>query len=56
MVRDYFHVLVVDLASGKGKVANVSGRDEPGGGSGWPLCFSTKYGKADRPWTTRSSR
>ena len=50
MIRDYFRVLVVDLASGKGKVANVSGRDEVAGGSGLGALLFTKYGKADRPW------
>jgi hypothetical protein len=34
MIRDHFRVLVVDLTTGKGKVANVAGRDEVAGGSG----------------------
>jgi aldehyde:ferredoxin oxidoreductase len=50
MIRDYFRVLVVDLASGKGKVANVPGRDEVAGGSGLGALLFTMYGKADRPW------
>ena len=50
MIRDYFRVLVVDLASGKGKVANVPCRDEVAGGSGLGALLFTKYGKADRPW------
>ena len=50
MIRDYFRVLVVDLATGKGKVANVPGRDEVAGGSGLGALLFTKYGKADRPW------
>ena len=50
MIRDYFRVLVVDLASGKGKVANVPGREEVGGGSGLGALLFTDYGKADRPW------
>ena len=45
-----FRVLVVDLATGKGKVANVPGRDEVAGGSGLGALLFTKYGKADRPW------
>ncbi len=50
MIRDYFRVLVVDLATGKGKVANVPGRDEVAGGSGLGALLFTMYGKADRPW------
>jgi len=50
MIRDYFRVLVVDLASGKGKVATVSGRDEVAGGSGLGALLFTKYGRVDKPW------
>jgi aldehyde:ferredoxin oxidoreductase len=50
MIRNYFLVLVVDLATGKGKVANVSGRNEVAGGSGLGALLFTKYGKADRSW------
>jgi aldehyde:ferredoxin oxidoreductase len=50
MIRDYFRVMMVDLATGKGKVANVPGRDEVAGGSGLGALLFTKYGKADKPW------
>ncbi len=50
MIRDHFRVLVVDLATGKGKVVKVPGRDEVAGGSGLGALLFTKYGKADRPW------
>jgi aldehyde:ferredoxin oxidoreductase len=50
MIRDYFRVLIVDLATGKGKVANVAGRDEVAGGSGLGALLFTKFAKADRPW------
>lgn len=50
MIRDYFRVLVVDLASGKGKVTNVPGRDEVAGGSGLGALLFNTYGKPDKPW------
>ena len=50
MIRDYFRVLVVDLVSGKGKMANVPGRDEVAGGSGLGALLFTKYGRVDQPW------
>jgi len=50
MIRDYFRVLVVDLASGKGKVENLPGRDEVAGGSGLGALLFTKYGQVNSPW------
>jgi len=32
MIRDYFRVLIVDLATGRGSVANLEGRDAFAGG------------------------
>ena len=50
MIREHFRVLVVDLTSGKGKVAQVLGRDEVAGGSGLGALLFNKYGQADQPW------
>ena len=44
---------MVDLATGKGKVADIPGRDEVAGGSGLGALLFTKYGKADKPWDDR---
>jgi aldehyde:ferredoxin oxidoreductase len=41
---------VVDLASGKGKVENLSGRDEVAGGSGLTALLFSKYAKPGQPW------
>ncbi len=50
MIRDYFRVLVVDLNSGKGKVAKVEGRNEFAGGSGLGALLFSIHGLADKPW------
>lgn len=50
MIRDYFRVLVVDLASGKGSVAKIEGRNKFAGGSGLGALLFDMYGHADRPW------
>ncbi|WP_320171648.1 aldehyde ferredoxin oxidoreductase N-terminal domain-containing protein [Maridesulfovibrio sp.] len=50
MIRDYFRVLVVDLATGRGSVAKVEGRNEFAGGSGLGALLFELYGHADRPW------
>jgi aldehyde:ferredoxin oxidoreductase len=50
MIRDHFRILVVDLASGKGTVATVDGRDSVAGGSGLAALLFNKYGHPDRPW------
>jgi aldehyde:ferredoxin oxidoreductase len=34
MIRDHFRILTVDLATGKGKIVNLGGRDTEAGGSG----------------------
>jgi len=50
MIRDFFRVMVVDLTTGKGKVASIEGRNEFAGGSGLGALLFTKYGHAKRPW------
>ncbi len=50
MIRDHFRVLTVDLASGKGQVANLEGRDQVAGGSGLAALIYQKFGKPDAPW------
>ena len=35
MIRDHFRILTVDLATGKGKVVTMDGRDTEAGGSDW---------------------
>ncbi len=50
MIRDYFRVLIVDLDSGKGSVAQIEGRNEFAGGSGLGALLFDMYGHADRPW------
>ncbi len=50
MIRDYFRVLLVDLATGKGNVAKVEGRNEYAGGSGLGALLFSIYGHPTRPW------
>lgn len=50
MIRDYFRVMVVDLASGKGNVLDIGGRDTVAGGSGLAAELFRKYGKPGQPW------
>ncbi len=50
MIRDYFRVLIVDLATGKGNVVNVDGRNEFVGGSGLGALLFSLYGHAERSW------
>jgi aldehyde:ferredoxin oxidoreductase len=50
MIRDHFRILVVDLASKKGAIATVDGRDSVAGGSGLAALLFTKYGDPNRPW------
>lgn len=50
MIRDYFRVMVVDLAFGRGSVVDLGGRDTVAGGSGLAAELFSKYGKPDRPW------
>lgn len=50
MIRDFFRVLIVDLATGKGNVVNVEGRNEFVGGSGLGALLFSLYGYTQRPW------
>jgi aldehyde:ferredoxin oxidoreductase len=50
MIRDHFRVLVVDLATGKGSITAIAGRDTVAGGSGLAALLFDKYGLPDRPW------
>jgi aldehyde:ferredoxin oxidoreductase len=51
MIRDYFRILTVDLAAGKGKVVTLNGRDTAAGGSGLAALLFDKYGHLDKPWS-----
>ncbi len=50
MIRDHFRILTVDLATGKGKVVKIDGRDRDMGGSGLAATLFNKYGHVDKPW------
>lgn len=50
MIREYFRVLNVDIATGKGKVVLLDGRDMMAGGSGLAALLFDKFGQPDRPW------
>ena len=45
-----FRVMVVDLASGKGRLELIPGRDLVIGGSGLAALLYRQYGKPDLPW------
>ena len=50
MIRDHFRILTVNLATGKGKVVTLDGRDTEAGGSGLAALLFNKYGHPDKPW------
>lgn len=50
MIREYFRVLNVDLATGMGDIVNLEGRDTVAGGSGLAALLFEKYGLPERPW------
>lgn len=50
MIRDHFRVLKVDLATGRGQVETLDGRDLFVGGSGLAALLFQKYGKLEAPW------
>jgi aldehyde:ferredoxin oxidoreductase len=50
MIRDHFRVLIVDLATGRGSIAKLEGRDTVAGGSGLAAMLFEQYGLPDRPW------
>ena len=50
MIRDHFRILTVDLATGKGRIVTIDGRDTEAGGSGLAALLFNKYGHTDKPW------
>ncbi len=50
MIREYFRVLVVDLAAGRSSINDIDGRNTVAGGSGLAAMLFEKYGLLDRPW------
>ncbi|MCL6620753.1 MAG: aldehyde ferredoxin oxidoreductase [Syntrophobacterales bacterium] len=50
MIRDTFRVLWVDLATGKGRVEELPGREEVLGGSGLAARLFEQYGRPELPW------
>jgi aldehyde:ferredoxin oxidoreductase len=51
MIRDHFRVMRVDLASGRGTIEEVDGRNTVVGGSGLGAHLFNRYGLPDQPWT-----
>lgn len=50
MIRDHFRVLIVDLATGRGNIEKLEGRNVVMGGSGLAAMLFDKYGLPDQPW------
>lgn len=50
MIRDFFRVLRVDLADGRGHVEHVEGRNSYVGGSGLAAFLFNRFGFSRRPW------
>lgn len=50
MIRDYFRVMILDLAEGRGRIRNIDGRDQVAGGSGLAALLFGKYGLPEQPW------
>ncbi len=50
MNPELFRILVVDLATGRGRVENIDGRANAVGGSGLAALLFEKYGDPVRPW------
>ncbi len=50
MIRDHFRTLVVDLASGRGSMVDIDGRDTVAGGSGLAAMLFNRYGHPGKPW------
>ena len=50
MIRDSFRILQVDLATARGRVETLEGRDTVVGGSGLAALLFSKYGQPDKPW------
>lgn len=50
MIRDHFRVLRFDLATGRGSVLAVEGRDTVAGGSGLAAALFNRFAHIDKPW------
>lgn len=50
MIREEFRVLLMDVASGKGKIVPLDGRNEVAGGSGLAALLYRSYGSPELPW------
>jgi aldehyde:ferredoxin oxidoreductase len=50
VIREYFRVLHVDLATGRGRIEEIDGRDTYGGGSGLAALLFDRMGFPDRDW------
>jgi aldehyde:ferredoxin oxidoreductase len=56
MIRDHFRVLRVDLATGRGEILELDGRDRYAGGSGLAALLFSKFGLPKNRGTTPPSR
>jgi aldehyde:ferredoxin oxidoreductase len=50
MIRDHFRVLTVDLATGRGQIEEIDGRNTYAGGSGLATLLFGRMGLPDRTW------
>jgi len=50
MIRDHFRILMVDLATGRGSIETLDGRNTVAGGSGLAAMLFDRYGLPDRSW------
>ncbi len=50
MIRDHFRVLKVDLATGRGQIEEIEGRNSCAGGSGLAALLFGRMGFPDRRW------
>ncbi|RPH37577.1 MAG: aldehyde ferredoxin oxidoreductase, partial [Desulfobulbaceae bacterium] len=50
MIREEFRILRVDLATGKGSIEHLDGRNQVAGGSGLAALLYSRYGLVDQPW------
>jgi aldehyde:ferredoxin oxidoreductase len=50
MIREEFRVLCVDLATGKGRIERLDGRNQVAGGSGMAALLYGHYGRNDLSW------
>ena len=50
MIRDKFRILAVDLATGRGNIVDMDGRDTVAGGSGLAALLFSTYGHPEKPW------